>query len=129
MGDTSGGRSMPDGDKTVLVVDDDPGICAVIEEVLGFGGYRVRIAYDGLDALRQLDREPADLVLTDIMMPRLDGLGLAARLRERGAPPVVLVSAAATPRDTTIPFLAKPFELADLLGAVEARIGTGAAPG
>ena len=116
---------MPDGDKTVLVVDDDPGICAVIEEVLGFGGYRVRTAYDGLDALRQLDREPADLVLSDVMMPRLDGLGLAARLRERGAPPVVLMSAAATPRDPTIPFVAKPFDVWDLLEAVEAQIGAG----
>ncbi len=120
---------MPDGAKAVLVVDDDPTICGLLDDLLGFEGYRIRIAYDGLDALQQLDREPVDLVLADVMMPRLDGLGLAARLRERGTPPVVLVSAAATPRDTTIPFLAKPFELGDLLGVVEDQLRGGEGPG
>ena len=112
------GDPRPTEGKTVLVVDDDPAICGLLEEMLELGGYRVRAAYDGLDALQQLDREPADLVLTDIMMPRLDGLGLAARLRERGAPPVLLMSAAASPLDPTIPFVTKPFDVWDLLRAV-----------
>ena len=111
--------------RTVLVVDDDPGILNLLEEILGLGDYRVLTADDGLAALEAVERDEPDLVLADEMMPHLDGLALAARSRERGTPPVMLMSAAAIPRERSLPFVSKSFDVSDLLGSVEAMLGNG----
>ena len=98
---------------TVLVVDDDPGICSFLADLLADEGYAVRTASDGQQALEEMAQEPADLVLTDVMMPRIDGVTLTAKLRTRGdRTPVVLMSAVYA--DVYIPgirFVPKPFDL------------------
>ena len=110
--------------RTLLVVEDEPSIAALLALVLGEEGYRVAVAGDGRAALRRLAEGGYDLVLSDIMMPRLDGLGLA---RAMGADPalraipLILMSAVHLPRDGVAryaAFLAKPFDLDALLATV-----------
>ena len=106
--------------RTILVVDDEAPIRDLLEAILAEEGYAVRSAADGLAALAEAERDPPDLILADVMMPRLDGLGLLARLRERGDPtPVVLVSAAsARAAGADAPFVPKPFDLDRLLATI-----------
>lgn len=113
---------------TILVVDDDPGVRDVIE--LSLDGYDVLLAEDGLDALDQLAREDVDVVVLDIMMPRLDGIATLRRIRggQRTADiPVVLLSARGS-EDTRAEgaeagadaYVTKPFEPDELVATIEA---------
>lgn len=110
--------------KTILVVDDEPTILDLLTTLLDEEGYRVRAAADGMAALEDLRREAVDVVITDAMMPRLDGEGLVRAMRARAetrAVPVIVLSAAVTPTlDELGPwwYLAKPFDLDALLAAV-----------
>ena len=105
---------------SVLVVDDERVLAALVAELLAEEGYAVRCAFDGAQALAEVERDPPDVLVTDLMMPRLDGLDLARRLRADGRRvPVVVMSAVHV--DVILPgvrFLAKPFDLDDLLAAV-----------
>jgi CheY-like chemotaxis protein len=106
----------------VLVVDDERGIVTLLSDLLADEGYRVVSAFDGISALQRIRDEQPDLVLADIMMPRLDGLSLLNRIREEhGAVPVVLMSAAVTPITREAPYIAKPFDLDELLDLVDAQ--------
>jgi CheY-like chemotaxis protein len=114
---------------TILVVDDEPAIRTLLAELLRDEGYAVLAAADGLLAQEVLERLVPDLVLTDMMMPRLDGLGLLRWMHERvdlRAVPVVLMSAVAH-RDAdaagAIHFVAKPFNLVTLLTVVASALG------
>lgn len=110
--------------QTILVVDDERFIVSLLTEILEEEGYLVRIASDGEAALRVIESVRPDLVVADIMMPRLDGLTLAATLRSWNHPiPVILMSAAVTPRSHGVAFIPKPFDIDDLLRAVEAILG------
>jgi CheY-like chemotaxis protein len=109
---------------TVLVVDDEPSIADLVEDVLDGAGYRVLRAANGRTALAVARRERPVLVLTDRMMPELDGFEFARRLRASPITrdiPVVLMSSTRPDRATMgdLPFLAKPFELDDLIDTVE----------
>jgi len=107
--------------QTILVVDDERFIVSLLTEILEEEGYLVRIASDGEAALRIIESIRPDLVVADIMMPRLDGLTLAATLRSWSQPiPVILMSAAVTPRSHGVAFIPKPFDIDDLLDAVDA---------
>lgn len=107
--------------RTVLVADDELPIRELVGEVLSAAGYEVRFAADGLDALDQALSERPDLILTDLRMPGLDGLGLAARLRERDRSlPILLMSASPPDLNTLgIDLIRKPFNLIHLVDAVE----------
>ena len=67
----------------VLVVDDEPKLCRLLEQIIAQLGCTVRTAADGLEALDAFDRQRADVVGTDLKMPRLDGLGLIRELKQR----------------------------------------------
>jgi two-component system chemotaxis sensor kinase CheA len=86
----------PAGQATVLVVDDSAVTRTLEKSILEAAGYHVRVAPDGAAALDLLGREPCDLVVTDIEMPRLDGFSLTARVRAderlRGLPVVLVTS-------------------------------------
>ena len=102
----------------VLVADDDPAVLGLVAELLEDEGFAVNRAADGATALAAAEGNPPDLVVADVMMPRLDGLTLAQRLRERGIP--VLLMSAVIERLPAAGFalVAKPFDLDDLLAAV-----------
>jgi len=113
--------------EVVLVVDDEHYIVDLLADLLEEEGYQVRRAYDGLAALTEIEREVPDLVIADIMMPRLDGLQLVARLRQQHAGiPVILMSAAvASPRQPGTVFVAKPFDIDDILAIVSRVVHSG----
>ncbi|MFC1420146.1 response regulator transcription factor [Streptacidiphilus cavernicola] len=114
----------------VLVVDDEPALRDALESSLAFEGYEVTTASDGLEALDAISAHAPDLVLLDIMMPRLDGLTTVRRLRARGdSVPVLMLTArdAVGDRVTGLDvgaddYLAKPFELDELLARVRALL-------
>ena len=114
-------HSEPTGQPLVLVVDDEPGILEFLRYALEDNGYRVQTARDGLDALARIGDEPPDVVLTDLMMPRVDGWELCRRLRgENGLHylPIIGMSAVEPNGAPLDAFLRKPFELDDLLVAL-----------
>ena len=66
----------------LLVVDDDPFIARLLEIELAAAGYQVRVANDGQQAMDQVGQDPPDLVITDVMMPHVDGFELTRSLRQ-----------------------------------------------
>jgi CheY-like chemotaxis protein len=109
---------------TVLVVDDDPAIRELITEALRDEGYDVSFAEDGMRALRLVEENNPDLVLTDIVMPKLSGPELHARLLLNGyTGPVVLMSAHHQQIDRyATPVIRKPFDLDELIRVVADNI-------
>ena len=67
----------------ILVIDDDPQIRMMLSELLKRENYKVRVVSSGLEALKQFSREKPDLVITDVVMPDMDGLELMLRLRKQ----------------------------------------------
>ncbi|MEZ0094583.1 response regulator transcription factor [Streptacidiphilus sp. EB129] len=114
----------------VLVVDDEPALRDALESSLAFEGYQVATASDGVEALDAIAAGSPDLVLLDIMMPRMDGLTTVRRMRSRGdTVPVLMLTArdAVGDRVTGLDvgaddYLAKPFELDELLARVRALL-------
>jgi DNA-binding response OmpR family regulator len=107
----------------VLVADDDPAIRMLVQRVLVRQGYEVSTATDGADAIVQLDQKRFDLLVLDLMMPRVDGIGVIAYLQKRGTttPPILVMTAAAPdvlrrlPHDRIAKIITKPFDLEELL--------------
>ena len=114
--------------RSVLVVDDETDLAGLLRLLLEGAGYQVATAGDGRAALRLLAEARYDLVLSDVMMPYLDGVGLAAAMRADPAlrdTPLVLMSAAhagaqAAPHAA---FLPKPFDIKDVLATVARVLG------
>lgn len=106
----------------ILVVDDEPNIASALAIVLIDEGHTVLTAANGAEAVALLTRQRVDLIVSDIMMPMVDGLTLVRHLRRRGdRTPVVLMSAAPG-RVAPIPgvrLVAKPFDLDEMLTVVE----------
>ena len=81
-------------DPTILVVDDDPDLRTLLRRVLERAGYQVRCAPDGLAALGEIEAAVPDLILSDIRMPRLDGMARAERVARLAVPiPMILMRA------------------------------------
>jgi DNA-binding response OmpR family regulator len=104
-------------ERSVLVVDDDPQLCSVLTDLLAEAGYTVGCAHDGESAWTTILRHPPDVVLSDIAMPQLDGIGLAARLASHGyVTPVILMSAGQREwPPVCATFIRKPFDVDHLL--------------
>ena len=114
----------------VLVVDDEPSLRAGVASILSSSGYEVDQAADGALALERIADRPPDLVVTDLDMPNLDGLGLLTALRERDRDLPVLVltsavelkSAIAAMRAGASDYLTKPVDFDALLLALQRTI-------
>ena len=79
--------------QTILVVDDNKEIVFSLGKLLEYEGYRVLKAYDGIEALEILRDSQVDLILLDVMMPRLNGLSALMKIRENNQIPVIILSA------------------------------------
>ena len=77
----------------ILVCDDDKDIVEAISIYLEQEGYHILKAYDGVAALDILRREPVDLLIIDIMMPKLDGIRATLKIREENPLPIIILSA------------------------------------
>jgi DNA-binding response OmpR family regulator len=121
---------MEDHDRgSVLVVDDEPTIAEVVARYLERAGYRTRVAADGLEAIESAARDRPDLVVLDLMLPRIDGLEVMRRLREQGRDriAVILLTAKGEESDRVIglrlgadDYVVKPFSPAELVARVDA---------
>ncbi len=113
--------------KRILIVDDEPRYLRLLEANLRTEGYEVETAQDGVQALEVFSNQPIDLVLLDIMMPRLDGFGTCQRLREFSNVPIVILTARGEEQDRVRgldlgadDYLVKPFSATELLARVRA---------
>lgn len=108
----------------ILVVEDDPDLAKMLARILGHEGYAVATCSDGAAALRHLEAEPVDLLITDLMMPGMEGEELLFELRRRDHPmPVILISASAVraqvaDRLKVEASLSKPFDTEELVQLV-----------
>ena len=108
----------------VLIVDDEPDIAIILGELLGEEGLDVRVVNDGREALAAMAEQPPDLLITDLMMPRMDGHALIREMRGSAALrhiPIVVMSAGLMDQRLLAPdilFVPKPFELFDMLDRV-----------
>jgi DNA-binding response OmpR family regulator len=122
----------------ILVIDDDPGVCQMIRDVLELEGFEVTLAADGYAGLRAIDADRPDCVVLDVMMPGLDGHGVLTRIRSNGGKhlPVVMLTAHADDNQAWQAwtegvdyFLSKPFEPVELLSFLDHLFGGGTEQG
>ncbi len=109
---------------TVLIVDDEQPILDLLQNILQDAGYTVLTAHDGRIALTLARQVRPDVVLTDVMMPHMDGVTLCTRLRrDPGMSQLVILGMSAVPQAVAdvgfTEFLAKPFELEEVLRCVD----------
>ncbi|MER5974705.1 response regulator transcription factor [Streptomyces sp. NPDC002055] len=122
--------SPAEGDHRILIVDDEPAVREALQRSLAFEGYGTAQAVDGLDALEKVDAYRPDLVVLDVLMPRMDGLTAARRLRAAGLTvPILMLTARDTVGDRVTgldagadDYLVKPFELDELLARIRALL-------
>jgi DNA-binding response OmpR family regulator len=112
---------------TILVVDDEPSISEVVSIYLSRAGYRVLVAEDGQTALKILEEQPPDLVVLDLMLPKVDGLEITRRLRAEGDIPIIMLTARREEADRIVglemgadDYVVKPFSPRELVSRVKA---------
>jgi len=114
---------------TVLVVDDEPTITEVVSRYLQRAGYRTAVATDGAQALATAFEHRPDLVVLDVMLPRMGGLEVMRRLREQGNErvPIILLTAKGEESDRIVglrlgadDYVVKPFSPAELVARIDA---------
>jgi DNA-binding response OmpR family regulator len=118
---------MPAKKTTILAADDDPQLLRLMTRNLEFEGYEVLAASDGQQALAQIESQPLDLVLLDVMMPKMDGFTVCQRVREFSSVPIIIVTARGQDQDKVRgldlgadDYLTKPFSVEELLARVRA---------
>ena len=112
--------------RSVLVVDDEPGMRAALSETLTRSGYLVSTAVDGIAALEKFEKEPFGLVLVDVRMPKMDGLEVLRKVKKKSPETNVVIitaygtvpSAVEAMREGAIDYLLKPFSSEDVEGVV-----------
>lgn len=116
-------------DKLILVIEDDKQICEMVKKTLIKEGYRVNTAFNGEDGLREFRSKAYDLVILDVMMPKLNGLEVLKEIRVKNNIPIIMLSAKDSDVDKAVglglgadDYLAKPFSLIELVARVQASI-------
>lgn len=120
---------MPAKKTTILAADDDPQLLRLMTRNLEFEGYSVIAASDGQQAFEQIQELAPDLVLLDVMMPKMDGFTVCNRVRQFSSVPIIIVTARGQDQDKVRgldlgadDYLTKPFSVDELLARVRAVI-------
>ena len=115
--------------KKVLVVDDEKPISDIIKFNLEKEGYEVLIAYDGEEALARVEADDPDLIILDLMLPKIDGLEVAKRVRVKHSTPIIMVTAKDSELDKVLglelgadDYVTKPFSNRELVARVKANL-------
>jgi DNA-binding response OmpR family regulator len=118
---------MPAKKTTIVAADDDPQLLRLMTRNLQLEGYEVLGASDGQQALELMESNPPDLVLLDVMMPKMDGFTVCYRVREFSSVPIIIVTARGQDQDKVRgldlgadDYLTKPFSVDELLARVRA---------
>jgi two-component system response regulator RegX3 len=111
----------------VLLVEDEESFVEALVVGLGREGFSVTVARDGIEALRLFDASEPDIVLLDLMLPRLSGIDVCRAMRERSDVPIIIVTAKSTEIDTVVglelgadDYVAKPYRLRELVARMRA---------
>jgi DNA-binding response OmpR family regulator len=125
---------MPDL-STILLVDDEESIQRLLAYPLERDGFRVVPAHDGEEALERFAAEPIDLVVLDLMLPKLDGLEVCKRLRAQSTVPIIMLTARDDEFDKVLglelgadDYITKPFSIREFRSRVRALLRRAAAP-
>lgn len=118
---------MPEKKTTILIVDDDLQLLQLVALNLELEGYDVLLASDGKQALTQIETHTPDLVLLDVMMPRMNGFAVCHRVREFSTVPIIIITAQGRSQDKVRgldlgadDYLTKPLDMDELLARVRA---------
>lgn len=118
---------MPDPVTTVLVVEDEDSFIDALTIGLAREGFRVQVARDGAQALDLFDAVDPDLVLLDVMLPKVSGIDVCRELRKRSTVPIIMVTAKGSEIDTVVglevgadDYVAKPYRLRELVARMRA---------
>lgn len=113
--------------KTILVVDDEERMRKIVRDFLSVKGYQIEEAGDGVEALEKFAQKDIDLVILDVMMPRMDGLETCLHLRKESNVPIIMLTARSEESDELVGFdmgadeyITKPFSPRILVARVEA---------
>ena len=113
----------------ILVADDDREIAGAIEKLLAMEGYEVIKAYNGMEALDMMVSHQVNLIILDIMMPRLDGLSTMMKIRDSKNIPIILLSAKSEDSDKILglsmgadDYITKPFNPQELVARVKSQL-------
>ena len=113
----------------ILVCDDDKEIVEAIEIYLSQEGYRILKAYDGMEAIKILESEEVNLLVLDVMMPRLDGIRTTLKIREKNSIPIIILSAKSEDADKILglnvgadDYVTKPFNPLELVARVKSQL-------
>lgn len=113
----------------ILVCDDDKDIVEAIDIYLTQEGYEVLKAYDGDEAIKVLKSNEVDLLIMDVMMPRLDGIRATLKIRENMSPPIIILSAKSEDADKILglnigadDYITKPFNPLELVARVKSQL-------
>ena len=126
---------MPDASPTILLVDDEDAVRTVLAFPLEKDGYRVVQAGDGEEALERFESEQIDLVVLDLMLPRLDGLEVCKRLRSTSTVPIIMLTARDDELDKVLglelgadDYITKPFSIREFRSRVRALLRRARSP-
>ncbi|MHA8137665.1 response regulator YycF [Lactobacillaceae bacterium Scapto_B20] len=115
--------------KKILVVDDEKPITDIEKFNLVKEGYDVSVAYDGEEALQKVDEENPDLIILDLMLPKIDGLEVARQVRKNHDTPIIMVTAKDSELDKVLglelgadDYVTKPFSNRELVARVKANL-------
>ena len=115
--------------KKILVVDDEKPISDIIKFNLEKEGYEVVVAFDGEEALEKVEAEDPDLIILDLMLPKVDGLEVAKRVRAKHTTPIIMVTAKDSELDKVLglelgadDYVTKPFSNRELVARVKANL-------
>lgn len=113
----------------ILVCDDDKEIVDAIEIYLSQEGYHILKAYDGIQAVQMLQKEDVQLLIIDVMMPKLDGIRATLKIREHSSIPIIILSAKSEDVDKILglnigadDYVTKPFNPLELVARVKSQI-------